>query len=513
MPTRECAPLDTAFKQSEQKVSDMLIEYKDKPHNAYWGRIRKAGSFPSNSGTVIKQTIYGRSMINPPRWQGYNDSLCDTNACANPAQEMLHHGFDERTYSLARTSFRTPWICLESLVFRENPELELRKIQDSLKAATRYVWEEFSRSRYIDACQNKVLATVDDSDLTDGCCEVLKKKCTPGNIRNDGFVWARYSKLDGSPGEINENYIFANVNPTKLENVAELSPDIFDSIYSELEMEDDNMQFISQGIDLLDVILGDERCGARLLALENQRLNGGIALGSYGGYDSALLKKTLGTKFVLRDQYSIRYDPYSARFYPDVAYNTALQAQVGYAYDENNPETWPRLVRVYRYRQVKSSIEGGGVLAIPNKENYLRAPFVISTVFSPQVVDQQDHPMASGFGSAQKSERGKRFDWVGSANWINPDWACNEDGNKGFWKVNLGAAMRPNKPENGYAILHRVDHSISLKANCCALPEMQCYAPVTPYCYESAATDDTDSPTTDPSINKVVNINSGLTIN
>ena len=506
--TPECAQLNLAFKQSEQQLSDSLIKYKAKISNAYWGKVRSGGAFPKASGTEIKIVKLGRSLINPPRWQGVTDTLCNTNACANPEQELIHMGFEEDSYSLARTAFRTDWICIDSTVFREMAPTELANFEDNIRLSVRYCWEEFSRSRYIHFCQNKVVALMDDDDLTDGCCDTLKAKCTASNIDTDSFRWARYAKLDGSDGEINENYVFVKVNPTKIANIAELSLDMLDEALIDLESEDDNMPFIGEGIDLFDVVLAHPRMGNRFVQQEDRRMNNAM---SYGGYDAAMLKRTLGTKGVFRDHYSVRYDAHSARFYPDEEYNNALVAQGGYAFDESDPETWPRFVRVYRYRPQASSVEGGGIIWVPNKENYQRAPFAISTIFSPNVIAQESYPEITGIGSAQKAGVGKSHTYAGNAVWHNPDWQCNEDRNKGFWKVHMGAAMRPIKPEFGYAYFHRIDHRIRLQANCCALPSKTCHAPVSPYCYDGVGSDEADLNGTFGQVRPMYN--GGLTIN
>ncbi|MGB3006661.1 MAG: hypothetical protein WBC06_09140 [Chitinophagaceae bacterium] len=476
-----CKELNLIFRESEQKFSDSLITYKTKINNAYWGKIKSGGEFPRKSGTDIKIVKIGRSIINPVRWQGVSDSLCSTNLCENPAQDIIYNGFEEDSYSLARTSFRTDWLCLDSLEFREMASVELENFEDNIRQAARYTWEEFGRSRYIDMCGNKMLAMVDAEDLTDGCCDTLKVKCTDDSINSsDGFKWARYPKLDGTPGEINENYVFVNCDPDHIPRIAELSLDLLDYAAQDLELEDDMFSFLDEGIDLLDVVLGHSKMGNRFATQEDRRMNNAI---SYGGYDPQQLKKTLGTKNVFRERYSTRYDPNSARFYPDTDYNTALTEAEGYAYSASDPDTWPRFARVYPYNPRASTKENGGVMWVPNKMNYIRAPFCISTVFSPNVCAFESFPESKGMGSARKEGVGLAHNYAGKAVWHSPPWECNIDGNKGFWKLDFGAAVRPIKRELGWAVFHRVDHRISLQANCCDIPVKACIAPVAPYCF------------------------------
>ena len=486
--TPACKELNLIFKQSEQKLSDSLITYKTKVSNPYWGKIKDSGMFPRKSGTSIKIVKLGRSTIDPPRWQGVSDSYCGTNACDNPEQDIIYNGFETDNYSLAKTSFRTDWLCLDALVFREMPESELAHFEDNIRKASQRVWNEFGRSRYIHMCQNKVVATVDDADLTDVCEDSPKVKCNDQNIDTEGFVWARYAQLDGSDGEINENYVFVKVNPTKLENIALLSLDMLDVATEELETEDDTMPFADEGIQLFDVVLANSRMGNQFCMQEDRRMNNAI---SYGGYDPMQLKRTLGTKNVFRDRYSVRYDNDSARFYPDTVYNTALVEAGGYTYDATDPETWPRFKRVYRYIQQKST-SGEGAIWVSNKVNFLNAPFAISTIFSPGVCSIQGYPDGTSMGSAMKEGVGLKHNYAGNAVWHNPDWECNLDRNKGFWKVDFGAAVRPEKKELGYSYFHRVSRKISLHSTTCDIPTEECVTPYSPYCYEGMTGADED---------------------
>lgn len=481
--------LDLIFKQSEQQISDKLIRYKTKSTNPYWGKIPSSGMFPRKSGTSIKIVKLGRTTVYPPRWQGVEDGYCKTNACDNPAQEILRHGFMTDSYSLAKTSVKTDWLCLDALIFREMPESELMHFEESMQAASRYVWNEFGRSRYINACGNKVVALVDDADVADGVCDGAPRvKCGDDNIDTNAFMWARYKNADGTDGEINENYVFVKVDPDDIGKIANLSLDMLDVAAEELEQEDDTMPFLSEGIALFDVVLGSTRINSQLVRQEDRQTNNAI---SYGGYNQKDLFSTLGTKNVFRDRYSTRTDNESARFYPDVAYNTALTEGEGYSFDASDPDTWPRFIRVYRYRPEQSA-SGEGVIWVSNKENYMNAPFTISTILAPGVCSFQDYPNGASIGSAKLEGQGLKKNYAGTARWINPDWECNVDRNKGFWKMDFGAAVKPEKAELGYAFFHRVDRKIALFNTLCDIPTQTCFAPASPYCYEGMVGDEED---------------------
>ena len=191
----------------------------------------------------------------------------------------------------------------------------------------------------------------------------------------------------------------------------------------------------------------------------------------------------MGTKFVLRNAYSFRYDLYAARFYPDTAFNADLDA-----YDEAIPATWPRFFRVYPYRPVQNTL--GGLSWIPNIY-YQSAPFGINTIFTPKVIQYQGLPSPSSVGGAKD---GGQVNYGGNARWVNPDWPCNVDRDKGFWRILMGCAIQPVRPEFGYAWLVRLGRQINLKANCCDLPPTPCFEDINPYCWENGV----DNPNAEP---------------
>lgn len=481
-----CAQFDNAFKKAEQKLSDEIIKKKYKLKNSFWGKVPSGGEFPRNSGTSIKKLRLSRIGFGSLEvgWESIQDNGgCDTNACAQPEREKITRGWEESFYSIERFGFATDEICLTALTFREMPAEELAHFEQGIIDFGKYTWEEWCKTRYYHNCANKIVLTVPDSLVgSSGTCDIVKTVCFP-NVSMDGWLfWKRNPDADSTPtgdGPIDERYISVNVHPDRIGAISELTIDALDIAAEYLEFEDENMRFLDEGVEMFDVVLGHNRMGARLSQIE--RLQESACIQTV--YDAALLKKTLGTKRVFRDRYSCRYDSYAPRFYPDVTYNTLTLPNAG-AYSPLNPATWPRFVRVLP--QVKVRNPNGTTRYIINPD-YISAPFALSTIFTPSVYKMRAYPSTENYGTATKGDTAR--DFSGSVKWINEyDAKCNPRREKGHWELDFGAAAEPDRPENGYAYFHRLDHTIGLVNNTCDIRRLTCATNLTTYCYGELVT-------------------------
>ena len=366
------------------------------------------------------------------------------------------------------------------------PEDEIAHLEDYLAKATRYFWEEFYRSRYIDACENKVLALVPPEILDgDSCSNLAANICIPEMNTNNGFVWARRPT-----GTIDERFIFVNCRVEDIPRISDFGLDMLDVAAIELSMEDDNYAFLDDGIPLFDVIIGDPRQNIRFGETENHLMDNAA---TFGGFDAQILRRKIGTQRVWRDKYSIRYDNFAVRLYPDNAYNTTLLATANYAYSPADPETWPRFIRVFPYIPqrvaVTNPIDGTHSFGIKHVKNskFIYAPFVINTIFSREVISSMGFPTANSVGKATLGENSKNKSYDGVAKWINPPWPCNPYGEKGYFTLGFAAAVKPEYPEYGWAFLTRMNHSISLRGNPCGIGEPDCNSRLSAYCWEGLA--------------------------
>lgn len=473
----DCKELNLAFLESEQKVSEGLIKKKLVAKNAYYGKIPDDKKFPLRSGTRIKGQRLGR--IVPPNcleWEPVSDALCETNACDNTEKGIISNGNSEFFYSLVKNSVRTDWLCLDSLALREEPEAEVAHLEDGLAGANRYLQEEFRRSRFLSFARNKMVSILAEDGNTGLPTAESITSCEGAEQLNNGYVFETRPN-----GEMDECHIRVCVNPGKPGLIGGLSLDNLD--YASLRLSYEDEAYLPDTM-LFDVLTAHQQLANQLALQEDDKLHNAAA---YGNYDMVDLGQRFGSEKVLRN-YSLRTDLHAMRFYPDVEFNDALLAQQGYAFDTNDPNTWCRMVRVFPYRMTKAGLAGVDHLVA---ENYLRAPFGITTILNPRVMSVMPFPETGGFGSATKE--GNRISYDGAARWINPDWPCNVDRNKGFWKLNFRMAAKQEMDEEGYSWLHRLNNKVDLVGSRCALPEAAQYSEVTPYCYEGmGATEEDD---------------------
>lgn len=470
--TPACRALNLAFFESQQKVSEGLIEKKFTPSNAYYGKIPDGERFPLRSGTQIKGQRLGRMA--PPENLNFKpvvDDICNTNACDDEAQ-VVSNGGSEFVFSLVKFALKTDWLCLDSIALRDQPEAEVRHLEDGLRKISRYVHEEFRRSRFLHFTRNKMV-TILPEDGDTGLPEAADVESCDGNeILNNGWLFEQ-----SEDDEIDPRFVRVCVDPTKIGLVGALSMDNLDFAAERLGYEDEAYM---DNTGLFDVLLAGQRIGRQLVLDEDDILNNAV---SQGGHNIVDLRQNFGTQKVIRN-YSLRSDIHAMRFFPDVDFNTALLAGVGYAFDENDPNTWPRFVRVFPYRKIRGGSHG--IDHVVNA-NYLKAPFGISTILNPRVMSVMSFPEVTGFGTARK---GDSVSYDGAARWLNPDWPCNEDRNKGFWKLHFRMAAKPNLDEEGYSWFHRLNNGTRLKGVTCAVPERVTYSEVTPYCYQGTSEDD-----------------------
>lgn len=484
----DCGPINDIFKEAGQYIDKKVQKKKFKVANTYWGKVPEIGSWPLHSGFRIKKTRLGAYGFgnHDVGWEPVDDAICESDLCKDPEVDRLQHGgFESVFFGLERFRINSDWICLDKLLVREIPEDEIAHLEDYLVKATRYFWEEFYRSRYIDACAQKVVALVPADALDGDTCDCNGQGiCAPEINTENGFVWERRSS-----GTIDERFIRVNVRVADITRISDFGLDMLDIAKIEMSYEDDNMPFLDEGIQLYDVIIGDHRQNIRFGEHENALMD---RLHSYGGYDPKVLSRKLGTQMVWRNAYSVRYDNAAARFFPDVEFNDALEDP----FDPSDPDTWPRFRRVFPWKPVRiTSTDGGtswGIKHVRNK-NYIYAPFVINTIFSKMVISAMSMPTPKSIGKAKLASHADRKSYDGIPKWINPDWPCNPYGEKGYFTMGFGAAIKPEFPEYGWAYLTRMDHRISLHGNPCVIEQADCQEKrLTAYCYAGLAGDDAD---------------------
>lgn len=244
----ECGPVNDVFKESEQVLDKQIIVKRFKVANFYWGKIKDDGMWPLHSGARIKKTRLGAYGFgnHDVGWEPVEDAICDSVICSDPEVDRLQHGgFESIYFGPERFRINSDWICLEKLLYREMPEMEMQHLENYILKAVKYFWEEFYRSRYIDNCEHKVLALVPEDQLSgeDTCNCGPQGICIPEVNTEDGFTWVRRAN-----GAIDERFIRVNCRVSEIPRISDLGLDLLDMAKIELSQEDDNYPFLDEEI-------------------------------------------------------------------------------------------------------------------------------------------------------------------------------------------------------------------------------------------------------------------------
>ena len=466
-----CEMYDTAFRSAEQQISSELVKKKVKlGENMYWGRVKDGGMFPTKSGFSIKKARLSRIGFGQGEqgWEKISGSDCGSNTCSEPIANVIYHGSSDFSFGLERFKVQTQEICLSDLPFRQMAAQEMQHLQDSFPTISRYFWEDYLRTRYIDTAANKYVTMVSDSYLaSDGTCDLLERRCTP-NMNANGFLfWNRGT--DGNPTidaslPVDERFVSVNVPPSKIMNISELSGDLIEQAGLNLECEDDSVPFTEGGVHLHEIVVPDVKVGRRMVQLERMQ-EADCLPGNF--YKDANLSLALGITRIIREQYGIRRDKHGWKGWPDDAYNADL-TDAGYS--PTDPLTWPRFRRVYAYIP---SVNPNGTSNYITNPSFQNAPFGISTLFNNNVMQMLHHPEAAAYGSAKPGDLARTYG--GTAKWFNQyDKICNPKQEKGHWELHFGAGIEPSQPELGNVWFHRIDHSMYIGTSRCEIPIIGC---------------------------------------
>lgn len=433
-------------------------------------------------GTTIKDQRLLRINTQPNvTWEGVKDNLCETNLCATPASDRMQQaGWQDVDITLQKGAFDTDWFCLDSLVLRKFAVQQVEHFFSAAQQKSANEWDDKLRVEYFNAVDNKLMPYVDNDVIESGDCDCAPAECSADNIRTAAWQFVVNPTVNGVPGQVNRNYLLVAIDPSDtnaFERIGLFTTDLLEQAQISLAWADENKPLIGEGVDLYDVVLPDVRMGRDLRAWEDEAM---ANVHSFGGYQPEMLKRTLGTKFVLRDSFSFRVDQFAPRYWPDTDYNTALVAQGGYAFDVTDPTTWARLVRVDPY--TVSVNPNGGIKSDPNPY-YVNAPFGLTTIYTPEVITYMGFPQIDSVGSMRREDWGTSINYAGKATWINPDEPCNRERNHGYYYVKFGLAIKQERPDFGYAWLHRLSSKIQLRGACCPIGTTPCKVPLTDDCF------------------------------
>jgi hypothetical protein len=434
-----CEDVDTYFREGREYFNEEYVK-KLAQLSVYFSRVPES-TWPMNSGTTQKGFRFGRGFYDPTTpWRKVVSQRCDQNSCDSQPDKILRPGTSSYTWELMKREMMTDWICVEDLMYRLLPVDEVMQFEQSNAIITRSVHEEFIRTSYIGGAGHKWLALVNEEG----------EYCDP----LDDQAWFMPSFDGVNETGFDSRYIYVKLPVTELPNIAVLSLDQLDDALMDLGDEDEayRVDMRDAGFNKLDMIVPDPR-SARRIFKDAKESNG--FWNTAAEYDKSLSDLRLGIPRTVGD-YTFAYDSNALRYNVDTDYNATLGA-----FDENNPDTWPRLVRVMRYKLQATEL---GYEWVPNRD-YKSADFGISVQWMNNALHKWRNPNWTGTGDVKMDSQ----NYAGDFDWSRPDWECNLWGKMGFFKAQFRLGMQIKDPTKMHVFLNRLDWSKTLSTSPCPL--------------------------------------------
>jgi len=445
--------LDTFFREGREYFNEIYVK-KLVTNSAYWNRFSE-DSWPANHETTQRGFRFGRGFYDPcTPFRKLVDGYCETNVCDSEPEVIQRPGNESYTFELLAKEMTTDWFCIESMLYRLFPAEEILQFEASNARITKNVWEEFLRNNYIGGGEYKHVGFADDNNLF----------C--GRIEDAGFFIPEHSA--GNEAGYDMCAIRVKCSVADLEKISLLSLDMLDEALIDLQDEDDAFRLDIReetGMPLLDILLPGPTVGRALYWTAKQ--NQGYWEADTD-FDPRLSRARLGVNRIIGD-YAFGYDIDAPRFNSDTAFNAALPT-----FDEGDPDTWPRLVRVPRWKKV--ALEQG--CAYKPNQAYKTADFGISVAMIQNAMKKWGPPRGSGYGMAQMPQQ----NYAGMWEFRNPDWPTNRFRKNGFYQAQFRMAAQILDPTLIHSFLHRLPRGKNLAASCCPLNEYTATT-VDPDCY------------------------------
>lgn len=434
-----CEEVDSYFREGREFFNETYVK-KLAQVSTYFTRTPES-TWPMNSGTSQKGFRFGRGFFDPTKpWRKVISARCEQNSCDAAPEKIIRPGTESYFFDLLKKEMMTDWMCVEDLMYRLLPVEEVMQFEASNAIITRSVHEEFVRNSYIGGSGHKWLALVNADN----------EYCDP--LSDTG--WFMESNEGEGEGGFDSRYIRVNVDPADLERISTLSLDQLDDALIDLGDEDEafRIDLRDMGILKMDMIVPDARV-ARKLFKQAKESNG--FWNTDAEFDKSLSDLRLGIPRSIGD-YTFSYDNNALRYNVDTVFNATLSA-----YDANDSDTWPRLIRVLRYIEEPAEI---GYHYVPNPA-FRRADFGITVHWMNGALHKWRNPSWTGTGKVQM----KSQNYAGDFEWRRPDWECNINQKMGFFMGQFRLAMQIKDPTVMHSFLHRLDYSKQLTTSPCPL--------------------------------------------
>lgn len=470
---QSCEEVDTFFREGREHFNPMFVK-KLAQVSVYFTRVNEE-TWPLNTGTTQRGFRFGRGFYDPTRpWRAITSARCQQDSCDVKADVIQRSGNESYTWELIKKELQTKWFCVEDLMYRLFPVDEVEQMVMGHAKITRSVHEEIIRTTYVGGAGHKWTAFVNEDN----------EYCTAED--DESFVMLEWNEnetltnailgtaADSDPAfsGYDSRYIYVKVAPialdttgaTTLATIASLSLDMLDDALESLGDEDEakRIDLRDRGIMKMDIIVPNARVGRQIFR-QAKESNG--FWNTDAEFDATLTDLRFGIPRTVGD-YAIAYDGNALRYNADTAYNTALLASGGYAFDADDHTTWLRLVRVTKYYEVPTDL---GYDYIPDPE-YKTADFGISVSWINNGLVKWRNPNWTGTGDVQMSSQNYSGEW----NFRRPIWECNPKGKNGYFDAEFRLGMQIKDPTIMHVMLHRLDNSKSFTTSPC---QVQAYTP------------------------------------
>lgn len=406
------ADLNNFFVRGQHEIGGMFATING--YNGVWdGMIPNGGQFPVGSGFAARVTTLGQQRLNFTRlnlWRPMVGMQADCAVSCDPPTETVRPGNgDNQWYRLLNVAYNSEPFCLESMFADAlNLEEQIAQIFMDLKFISSDVMDEFYRNNFA------ALAYYRWFGIDNG---------TTQNLVSDGWRFAT-----DADGNVDTTYIIldSGVDPA---NISQLSVSgILNRIrnrgtYDGTYPRDGLIPLVTDYEGFQDLPLYDTNRRA-----DNRFRAPGVLNPAY-----AATTEYAG--------YTLRNDPFSLRYF----------------YTEDEPG-YPNGVLKRVDQWASSPMNAGGCMSVLSND-YENADFQVSIPWSDMPVYEMqngEQPLSAGSGVAfsdPASPWNGVWRWVNEVNEVTP---CNQDRNKGYWRMVLKKAAKPRAMgRRGNLILHR----------------------------------------------------------
>lgn len=422
------ADLSNHFTRAQHVLSDIfeLIEGVD---GIWTGLIKDGGQFPIQSGfaarlTTLAQQRLGYQDLN--LWKDMVGLQSDCVTSCDPPTKVVDPGNAQQTwYRLMHVAYNTRPYCLEQLFADKlNIQAQIAQVFWDLKRISMDVMDEFDRNNYVGLSANRWMG-YDPAQSQGG---------NPALLSNQ---WQFSTDSNGNP---DTTYIILNntVNPN---NIALASTDILNLIRNR---GIPNGTFRPDGE--IEVLADYQTFSSLPLYDTNRRQDNRFRMPS-----------SLNPEYVATTHYAgyaLKNDYFALRYYwttDDPLYPAGV------------------LKRVFHWanQEISEGCFSNVNEAYENADFQLLIPWSILGVF---MLQNGEIPLSAGSGAnfqASASPWDGTWRWINEVNEVTP---CNQDRNKGYWRMVLKKAAKPIQfGYRGNVLLHRLFPNRGISRSCATL--------------------------------------------